>query len=313
MILRHAKLYSRWTMGVDPAKSLLSLYKTMDNLRNEIGEKGPAESMSKEAVSLILPCIELNLMFSLEAAAVKQGKMRDEIWSLLASSNWERLSKSSDPFSSKLKQATHMHTQGFNNASLKVLAPLVGLRRYNACRCYRDRPVGPFDNGLLQSPYGKRPLTTQDILHKVIVPCDYFIPSENYAIPNALCYEMCRYDYVATAPRKHYINDSDLLFNDWAFVDCHFLLYFLLYLNHVKLNMVSHAATDVSCMDRLLKKKQDTSHKETCWNLLGWVYKEQCYPDKAMECYKKPLEVKPHCNAARLHIKELESIGTSQK
>ena len=119
-----------------------------------------------------------------------------------------------------------MHTQEFFNASLKVIAPLVGLRRYNACRCYRDRPVDPFDNGLLQSPYGKRPLTgtLPGLLHKVIVPCVYFMPSEKYVIPNALCYEMHRNAYVATAPRKDFINDKDLLFSDWAFVDSQFFL-----------------------------------------------------------------------------------------
>ena len=96
MILRHSKLYSRWTIGGDTVNSLLSLYRTIDELRGEITQKGSAENMSRKAVSLILPYFEINLMSSLVASAVKQGKPREEIWSLLASSNWERVSKESD-------------------------------------------------------------------------------------------------------------------------------------------------------------------------------------------------------------------------
>ena len=202
-----------------------------------------------------------------------------------------------------------MHTQGFYYASLHVLETLVRLNRYTVCRCYRDRPVDLFDNGLLQSPLGKRHLTTQDILNKVMVPCVYFLPSEKNVMPTALCYEMRQADYVQAAPRADFINDSDLLFNDWAMVDGQFLLHFLLYLNHVKLNMVPHAAADISYMERLLKT-QSTSHKETCWNILGWIYKEQCNPVKAMECYRKSFKVKQHCNAAFWHTKGLEGTGT---
>ena len=78
----------------------------------------------------------------------------------------------------------------------------------------------------------------------------------------------------------------------------------------MKLNMAPHGAVDISLMNTLLNK-QDTSRREMCWNILGCGYKEQCYPDKVIECFLKSVEVKPDCNAARLHIKDLESVGIS--
>ena len=83
-------------------------------------------------------------------------------------------------------------------------------------------------------------------------------------MPAALCYEMIR-----TASQETDLgNLADHLRGDWAFVDGQFLLHFLLYLNHNKLNMDSHAKADIANME-WLTSTQDISHRETCLSLLG--------------------------------------------
>ena len=51
---------------------------------------------------------------------------------------------------------------------------------------------------------------------------------------------------------------------------------------------------------------REICHRDTCLNFLGWAYKAQDNFDKAVECFKMSLEIKPGHNAARWHLKDIE-------
>ena len=300
------KIFIRKSIDENVDTSLESLQRQLLKLKtNRIDTRHTQEQM-KPVLQLMSPYIELSLVSILIAAEIKQGKQSEEIWPLLASDKWNELCAQSDSFSSKLKQASLMYSLGFYYSSLDILLTLAGLTRFTDCRCYEDRPVNPLNNGLLQSVPGHSCTTVEDILKKYIVPCVYYLPLEKNVTPTALCYEMIRTVGQERAEGSPF-NPADILLSDWAFVDGHFLLHFLLYLNHSKLNMDTHASGDIDNMEMLLNTR-GISHRETCLNLLGWLYKEHGDIVRAMGCFRMSLEVKPFWNAAFWHIKDIEEL-----
>ena len=259
---------------------------------------GYTEEQVKRALRYIVPYLELSLLSTHVAAAIEQCKASEEILSVLASDKWHELCTKSDSFSSKLKHASAMYILGYHHVSIEILATLTGLVRFTNCVCYSDRIVDPTDNGLVQSVQELDGFAKEDPLKNYIIPCICFTPVEKTVCPSALHYEMIR-----TAGQSSYLEHilvpTDVIYGDWAFVDGQFLLQFLLF--HNKLNMESHVITDIANRERLANAK-GISHRETCYNLLGWVYKEQGDTVRAMECWKKSIEVKPLLNAAFWHI-----------
>ena len=143
-------------------------------------------------------------------------------------------------------------------------------------------------------------------MKKYTIHCVYYLPLEKIVTPTALCYEMIRtLGQEIAEGRANGVTDD--FFSVWAFVDGNFLLHFFLYLNHNKLNMNSYVTTDIANMERLLNT-QGINHRETCLNLLGWVYKEKGNIVRAMECFRMSLRVKPFWNAALWHIKDTEEL-----
>ena len=299
-------LYPKYPIGItideNMETSLESLQRQLLKLKTNRIDTGHTQEQMKPVLQLMSPYIELSLMSILIAAKIKQGKQSEDIWPLLASDKWNELCAQSDSFSSKLKQASLMYSLGFYHSSLDILSTLAGLTRFTSCGCYHDRRVIPLNNGLLQSVPGHSCTSVEDLLKKYIIPCVYYLPLEKSVTPTALCYEMIR-----TVGQERVISLADTYLSDWAFVDGHFLLHFLLYLNHSKLNMDTHASGDIDNMEMLLNTR-GISHRETCLNLLGWVYKEHGDIVRAMGCFRMSLEVKPFCNAAFWHIKDIEEL-----
>ena len=274
---------------------------------------------TQQAKSLILPYLELTLMSNIVAYAVDQNEQNRDIRRLLTSIRWKEIGLSSDSFSSRLKQASMLYMLGDYQTSLNVLSSLTGLVRYSDCKCYLDEDiyVSPDDATLLETTRGIPDVTAQYLLRNVIIPCVYFLPTERSVTPAALCYEMER----MRGPRPD--SDDDLCDHDekrgdWAFVDGNFLLHFLLYLNHTKLNREHQVNVDINTMRRLLARNnaKRLSHRETCFNLLGWVYREEGNNDTANSCFRESLRIKPHCNAAFQFTNDLEitvSSGVSNK
>ena len=292
----------------DKTTTLNQTLKSISVLRNTTTITRHTIEETQKAKSLILPYLELSLMSNSVAYAVDQNKPARDIWRLLTSIRWKEICLSSDSLSARLKQASMLYIMGYYQTSLDVLSSLTGLVRYTGCRCYSDKDilVRPDGATLLEATPGISDVTQEYLLRNVIIPCVYFLPTEKSVTPAALCYEMER----MRGPRPE--SDDDLCRHDerrgdWAFVDGNFLLHFLLYLNHNELNRTQQVNADINNMHRMIAKNNAhrLSHRETCFNLIGWVFKEKGYNTRAWHYFRKSLKIKPYCNASSIHVLDL--------
>ena len=82
--------------------------------------------------------------------------------------------------------------------------------------------------------------------------------------------------------------------------------------------MTAHVDADINNMEWFIyatDRDNDfrCSHRDTCLNLLGWVYKDQGRIDTAVECFRKSLEIVPVGNAAVWHLRDIDNVrGTTQ-
>ena len=243
--------------------------------------------ITQRTIALLAPYIEIYLMSNIVALSVKRGDAKETTWGYLTSDKWHEISHSSDPFTSRLKQASLMSALGYHSHSFNVLSTLENKESIRGCRCFRRwKP-----DKLPYSEREKRLLSVDEILHQVFTPCVLFLPTEKDVVPSALCYEMS----IPEAPA-----DMWSWHDHWAIVDGKFLLHFLLYLNRKNLGLSFGA--DIQEMEKYIKNHRSEIHKYTDQNLLGWVYKEEGKLDKAYECFKKSLLFRPKQKAAIWHI-----------
>ena len=243
---------------------------------------------TQRTIAMLAPYIEIYLMSNTVALSVKRGDTRENTWGYLTSDKWQEISNSSDPFTSRLKQASLMNALGCHRHSFNVLSTIENKGSINGCCCCL-KPVN-----LLYSEQEARlfaRLSTDELLHQFLTPCVLFLPTEKDVVPSALCYEMS----IPEAP-------ADVLYwhDHWAIVDGKFLLHFLLYLNRKNLGLSFEA--DIQVMEEYIKNDRRESHKYTDLNLLGWVYKEEGKLNRAYECFKKSLHFRPQQKAAIWHI-----------
>ena len=277
-----------------------NLFQTVRSLRNTYTITKHTEAETQTAVSLVLPYLELSLLSSLVATASHEHQSEDRVWRLLSSKRWYELSTLSDSYSSRLKQASLMHSLGFYHASLHVLLQLTDISSFSYCSCYNNI-LHTAPEIIFETIKPRLHVITRDhILNQVLTPCVVFLPTEAHVTPVAICTEMIRSRGMPPGSR----DERRYFWYDWAIVDGQFLLHFLLYLNHKKLKMGIHAAADVENMQSVIASKT-VSHTETCLNLLGWVYKEESSTDRALDCFQMSLALQPEHNAAVWHIKDI--------
>ena len=297
----------------DKATTLNQTLKSISTLRTTTTITRHTIEETQKAKSLILPYLEMSLMSNSVAYAVDQNKPARDIWRLLTSRRWKEMCVSSDSFSSKLKQASMLYRRGYYQTSLDVLSTLTGLVRHTVCICYMDKDIllRPDEATLLETTRDISDVTPEYLIRNVIIPCVYFLPRERSVTPAALCYEMER----MRGPRPE--SDNDLCKHDrsrgnCAFVDGNFLLHFLLYLNHKELQMTNHVKVDIDNMYELEKSSRiepySLGHRDTCLNLLGWVFNEQGHTVLADLYFNISLKIKPNCNAASQHLAKKESL-----
>ena len=239
---------------------------------------------TQRTIALLVPYIELYLMSNIVALSVKRGDTRETPWGYLTSDKWHKISHSSDPFTSRLKQASLMTALGYHRHSFNVLSTIENKESINGCGCYRT--YKSIERLTLEAV-----ATVDEMLHRFWTPCVLFLPTEKEVVPSVLCYEMS----ISEAPVsvKSY-------YDHWAIVDGKFLLHFLLYLNRKNLGLSFEA--DIQVMEEYVKNDRRASHKYTDLNLLGWVYKEEGKRNRAYECFKKSLHFQPQQKAAIWHI-----------
>ena len=243
---------------------------------------------TQRTIAMLATYIEICLMSNIVALPVERGDTRETTWGYLTNVRWQEISHSSDPFTSRLKQASLMSALGCHRHSFNVLSTIENKESLNGCGCYLKSSNFQYseqETRLLES------MSVDEILHQIWTPCVLFLPTEKEVVPSALCYEMS----ITEAPA-----DIWSWHDHWAIVDGKFLLHFLLYLNRKNLGLSFEA--DIQEMEEYIKNDRRASHKYTDLNLLGWVYKEERKLDIAYKCFKKSLHVRPQQKAAIWHI-----------
>ena len=268
---------------VDNLSSKLSILKHTDRLDIYI----PVHD-TQRTISLLAPYIDTDLMSNTVALSVMRRDTRETTWGYLTSDKWQEISHSSDPFTSRLKQASLMTALEYHCHSFNVLSTIENKESFNGCGCHRKSV-----NFLLSEQEERLllRLSADELLHQFLTPCVLFLPTEQEVVPSALCYEMS----ITEAPA-----DMRSFHDHWAIVDGKFLLHFLLYLNRKNLGLSYDA--DIQEMEECIKNDRLETHKYTDLNLLGWVYKEEGKLNRAYECFKKSLHFLPQQKAAIWHI-----------
>ena len=280
----------------------IALKQTIHELQNSKVVSQHTEEETRKALSYILPYIELSYQSSLVALEASRhgGNQGEELRHYLTSKKWKEISERSDSHSSRLKQALFLHTFWYFNESIEVLRSLYHTERLTICACYEDSPIEPDHEAISKAATGASVITTEYLIHNIIVPCVFIPPAEKRIVPTALNYEMIR-TVCIPEEAEPFMNDLDMYYGGWAFVDAQFLVHWLMYLNHNCLNMEKQAADDIDHMKSMFGSK-NLCHEDACLNLLGWIYKERRDIEDAMHCFVKSLEIKPVCNAALWHI-----------
>ena len=243
---------------------------------------------TQRTIAMLAPYIEIYLMSNTVALSVKRGDTRENTWGYLTSDKWQEISHSSDPFTSRLKQASLMSALGYHSHSFNLLSTIENKEGLDGCGCC-FKPVKFLYSEQEARLFAR--LSTDELLHQFWKPCVLFLPTEKDVVPSALCYEMSITEAPANFNSWH---------DHWAFVDGKFLLHFLLYLNRKNLGLSFEA--DIQVMEEYIKNDRRESHKYTDLNLLGWVYKEEGKLNRAYECFKKSLHFRPQQKAAIWHI-----------
>lgn len=301
-LCRNFSLRDRVTYNLE--RTIANLHDLVKTLKTTSKITEHTEKETQRAVSVLLPYLELSLTSNLITMAIGQSLGDAEIWRLVSSNKWRELSYQSEPFSPRLKQAAIMYSLGYYQAAAAVLTPLLNKKDYSNCSCDRSfsvfSDVGPIcklTKSAAQEPTKRGAHVNQEPIKDMFTPCVVFLPTETDVTPTAICGEMIRSLGMPPGSRDEGLD----YWYDWAIVDGQFLLHFLLYLNHSKLNMASLAAADIDNMEHVINTR-NISHRETCLNLLGLVYEEEGCDERAVECYEKSLEIKPEHNAAFWHL-----------
>ena len=281
-----------------PTACIHALYKVVCQLKKTKIITDYTEAQTKEALALLLPYIELGLVSGLVALAMHHPNTKPKVPDALSSPKWVELRDTSDIFSSRLKQATFLHTIAEYDRSLEILKTLEnsgGLSVLSVCGCRQTLIKIPQD---CVSKVNTRYLNESEFRKTGCAPCVAFLPIEQELLPVALAFEMIRSVEIELK------NEAEHFWYNWAVVDSKVLLYFLLYLNHHQLGMLREADSNCVAMEELLERDETLGHKETGYNLLGWMYRQAGKTDKSSRFFERSLESQPLHNAVIWHIKD---------
>ena len=250
------------------------------------------ELETKRAVELLLPHLRISLFSSFMVQQHLDGK---NILHLVQRDDWTNMNKLSDLYSFKLKQASLLHMLGYWQQSLEILTDLqkhTSHMQVSICSCNRNPKPIPKDIVMdIESKGNDNSL--EDFIKQFVVPCVVYMQCEKDLTPHALCFEMYR-SFGMTYGSRH---SKDFWF-DWAVVDGKFLLHYLMFLNHRKLDLNLEASIDIEDMKWLLQTDTTQVHQETSLNLLGWAYVNMGNVDKAINCFQTSLRLRLFHNAA---------------
>ena len=255
------------------------------------------EKQSKEAISLILPHLQLSLL-SLRVVEV-YGKGNDRLQEILNTSKWAELDITTGI--SKLKQACGMFMLGYAAKSMEILMDVVQDRKHMQlpiCHCYENLTGPDIPFIITGVPCEELNRMVKKLLATFYQPCVIFLPNEYHISPVAINYEMIR--AYGRAP-LHAHNRSFKYWYKWGVVEGSFLTHFLISMNAKALRQSSLATEALKNMILVCNEKFP-NHLDTSYNLLGWVFKDRGDIARAVECFQKSLRVEPVFNAAYWHL-----------
>ena len=257
------------------------------------------EEQSKEAISLVLPFLQLSLL-SLRVVKKLEGQKGklQECKKILSSVKWTEFDFVNR--SSKLKQTCALLMLGYTDESMGLLQSCFQKGqsdKHPLCGCYvhlKHPDTPPVSDVALE----RQGMVIKKLLRDFYQPCVVFLPNEYHITPLALNYEMIR----SYGKSPHSAKNNKLVFCcDWGVVEDNFLAQFLLYLNQKTLRQASLSTNTVKNMIRICNKK-NPCHLDTSLNMLGWVFKDRGDDDRAMECFQKSMKIQPTYNAACWHL-----------
>ena len=255
------------------------------------------EKQSKEAITLILPFLQLSVLSLSVVDVYEKGK--DELHEILETSKWAKLDITTGI--AKLKQACALFMLGYAAKSKEILMRVVQNRKhmqYPICNCYDNLPPSYIPFIITGVPCQELNRMVKKLLATVFQPCVIFLPNEYRISPVAVNYEMMR--AYGRAP----LHADNWVFKDWCnwgVVEGIFLTRFLIYMNAKALRQSSLAREALKKMIRICNEKFPY-HLDTSYNLLGWVFRDRGDVARAVECFKKSLTVEPVFNAAYWHL-----------
>ena len=255
-----------------------------------------SKNETQRALELALPYVELSFMDNLVAWTKKKESCQMDIEDVLYSQQWNDNAKISNAFSAKLKQASYMLLLGFRQASLQILETLKGLLdlcKISICGCRF------FLNTVITNEVKTQLKQTseKEFRTKQCMPCLVFLPTE--LVPEAIKNEMNSSETSTMSESTPY-----RFGNNWAVVDSKVLLFYLLYLNHSELQMATEALEDIENLLEVLETDPNLGHKETGWNILGWIYSKEGQHDRAQMCSEESsLQLEAYNVAQRQYMK----------
>ena len=232
---------------------------------------------TQRAVGLALPWVELSFMNNLVASAVTKENTAVNIKDILFSHQWNINARETNAFSAKLKQAAYLHLLGFQTASMQILNELKRLLdplkiSICGCRFFLKTVVSDEVKAELKEK------SEEEIRTKHCMPCLVFLPTE--LVPAAI------WNTMDTPESESTLGSTPYRFgNKWAVVDSKVLLFYLLYLNHSKLQMATVADDDIEKLLEVLETDPNLGHKEIGWSILGWIYSQEGQHVQARNCF----------------------------
>ena len=145
-----------------------------------------------QAVSLVVPYVDIQLMSLLVVLAKRRSRSRSFILNLFTSEKWHALSLESNLFSSKLKQASLLYMLDYYEMSLEILDTLENQMRQSVSACSRSDERLLDQEQLLRQVVPLPMSSFEEIWHRHMMPCVLFLPAERLLTPPVLCYEMNR-------------------------------------------------------------------------------------------------------------------------
>ena len=270
-------------------------------LKEKMKRIEPISEATQETIAIVLSYIELSLMTTLVVLADNFQMGSGFLQYLLLSKRWDEISLKADSFSSKLKQASYLHMLKQYESSLGIslhLKSKVSDQLLSVCGCFRTsgyKRVDVSTNVQVQ--------TMEELFHLYVIPCVTFFPAEKNLLPPAIFSLMAR----PLADTR----DGRVDVYDMVQVDGKIFLNLLLFLNHRALIMSANAGHDVEDIEFLLSRDNTLVHRETDFNLLGWIYKEMGNDERAIECFAESLVIKPVDNVAYHHLNEMTNLQRS--